>query len=129
MGKEQDKSILEYIKKYNLKNVIYLGEKNNVSDYYSMFDIFAFPSNKGEAAGLALYEALANGLECIISPNVPKLYLTTNNLSVADLDMDKWINKIESINNSYIRNNYIKKSEYDLSNEVSKYYELFMKIK
>lgn len=50
-------------------NVIFLGYKQNVSDYLQVMDAFVFPSNY-EGLGLVLIEAQASGLACYTSKDV-----------------------------------------------------------
>ena len=50
---------------------IFLGNKENVSDFLMAMDIFIFPSIH-EGLGIALIEAQAAGLPCIISDTIPK---------------------------------------------------------
>ena len=52
-------------------SVIFAGGVSNVNEYLSAMDVFAFPSLR-EGTPLALLEAQANGLPCIISDRIPK---------------------------------------------------------
>lgn len=51
--------------------VIFAGVHQNVEDYYAAMDVFCFPS-RWEGLPVALLEAQAEGLPCIISDNLPK---------------------------------------------------------
>lgn len=53
------------------KSVIMTGNVSNVGDYLSAMDVFAFPSLY-EGMPLAMIEAQANGLPCLISDRIPK---------------------------------------------------------
>ena len=56
---KEDKINPEIIKNYNLeKNVIFLGERTDVDEIYSLMDIFALPSHR-EGLGLSIIEASA----------------------------------------------------------------------
>lgn len=50
--------------------VIFTGGVTNVHEYLSAMDVFAFPSLR-EGTPLALLEAQANGLPCVISDRIP----------------------------------------------------------
>lgn len=66
-----DRNILEYIHRMNLEEkVLVLGERENISDFLQAMDIFCFPS-RYEGLGMAVVEAQAAGLKCIVSKNVP----------------------------------------------------------
>lgn len=70
--------------------VIFTGPVLNVNEHLSAFDVFAFPSRR-EGTPLALLEAQANGLPCIVSKNVPKDALLTDLITTVSLDdPDKW---------------------------------------
>ena len=92
--------IMDLIHSMNLENhVIITGNVNNVGDYLSAMDVFAFPS-KYEGMPLSLIEAQANGLPCVISKTIPKdIYLTNlvTPLPVDDDSIIKWINCILSL--------------------------------
>lgn len=58
-------------------SVLFCGGIMNVSKFLSAMDVFAFPSLR-EGTPLALIEAQANGLPCIISDRVPNDAILTN---------------------------------------------------
>lgn len=53
-------------------NIYFLGDKDNISDYYSAMDAFVLPSLY-EGLGIVLIEAQASGLPCVTSKNVVPL--------------------------------------------------------
>ena len=53
------------------KNVIFTGVRSDIPELYQAMDIFVFPS-RYEGLGIAVVEAQASGLKCIVSDNVPK---------------------------------------------------------
>lgn len=61
--------IKEFAIKYDLKNVLITGFKNQseVPRYYAMADIFALPSGPGETWGLTVNEAMCFGLPVLVS--------------------------------------------------------------
>ena len=62
----------KYIKENNLRNVHFVGFKNQTElpQYYAMADIFVLPSGIGETWGLVVNEAMCFGLPVIISDMV-----------------------------------------------------------
>lgn len=78
--------------------IIFIGAIDNVNDYYNAMDMFLFPS-KFEGLGISLIEAQVNGLNCVVSNNIPdeaKLssHVITNSLNNINL----WIESIKKIN-------------------------------
>ncbi len=59
----------KYVKEHNLNNVIFTGFKNQteLSQYYTMADIFILPSGEGETWGLVVNEAMCFSLPIIVS--------------------------------------------------------------
>lgn len=57
--------------KLGIRNkVIFAGTVTNVYDYLQAMDVFVFPPLY-EGLGIALIEAQASGLPCLISKNIP----------------------------------------------------------
>lgn len=77
-----------------LDRVIFTGAVMNVNEHLSAFDVFAFPSLR-EGTPIALLEAQANGLPCIISNAIPKDAQITNLCQALPIsDTSAWINAI-----------------------------------
>ena len=91
IGKNQDNKVLESIK--NNKNIIYIDETTELYKYYSCLDLFILPS-RFEGFGLVMYEALSNGLDTLISDNVPYPEHISNNVYQLPLDIDIWVKEI-----------------------------------
>lgn len=74
--------------------VIFAGGVSNVNEYLSAMDVFAFPSLR-EGTPLALLEAQANGLPCIISDRIPKDAVLTDLVQAFPPDNDAlWIDPV-----------------------------------
>lgn len=122
--------INEKIKKYNLqKNVLLLGECDNVCEILQAIDIFIMPS-KYEGLGLALIEAQAAGLKCIISENIPQEALITDLVIEQSLFQTKeeWARTITEIELGYDRKIYsskVKDSHFDISNTCSQLEKIY----
>ena len=69
------------------EKVIFCGETQNVTAYLSAMDLFVFPS-RFEGLGMALIEAQACGLPCVVSDVVPKVTKISGNISYLSLTED-----------------------------------------
>lgn len=81
------------------KKVIFAGQKNNVFHWYSAMDVFAFPSVY-EGIGIALLEAQANGLPCLVSDQVPREAKVMNSVTFLPLKVKSWERQILNIKQS-----------------------------
>lgn len=71
-----------------------MGNVDNVHQVLSAFDVFAFPS-LFEGTPIALIEAQANGLPCVISEAIPGDACLTEDVRRAPLaDADEWVRAI-----------------------------------
>lgn len=107
------------IKEYGLEaNVIMTGNIANVNEMLSAMDVFAFPS-LFEGLGMALIEAQANGLPCIVSDTVPDDTFITDLIKTISLNntTEFWADTIINAkrNNSSIYWEKVIKEGYDVS--------------
>lgn len=106
------------------KNIIFLGMRQDIDIVLKSFDVFIFPSLY-EGLGIAVIEAQASGLKCVVSDNVPKAVDLTGNVKFLSLndDMEKWY--YELINNKNLKEIKNNLQSYDISvvvNELCKIY-------
>lgn len=97
-GGELEKNLKIQQKELELENdIIFTGMVDDTSDFYQAFDFFAFPS-RFEGLGLALIEAQASGLRCIISDKVPKEAIVTDQVEIMSIEgnYDDWAEYILS---------------------------------
>lgn len=109
------------------KYVHFAGAVLNVNEYYSAFDVFAFPSLR-EGTPLALLEAQANGLPCVISDAIPQDAIETDLVTQLSLDDEKvWIEQLTKAgrNNPISYSEIMKKSEFDAQMAYQKLFELY----
>ena len=88
--------IKEYAKNLGVdQNVLFLGKRDDVSKYYSMFDVFLFPS-LWEGFPLSVIEAQTSGLSCVLSSEITKEVKILDNCQFIHLDagVDIWANAI-----------------------------------
>ena len=117
---ELKKDIIQYSKQLGVyDNVIFLGNKPNVTDYLNAMDTFVFPSLY-EGLGLSAIEAQINGLPVIYSDTVPKIIEITEyceSLSLGD-SYDNWSNKILNTMNLRNKSSFILK-KFGIDNAVN----------
>lgn len=127
------------VKKLELdRDIIFLGMKKNIEDYYQAMDLFLLPSYF-EGLGIVGIEAQASGLFSVFSDTIPKEILTTINLCkfISLKDKKEWIETIILLHNklfNHKRDNYymeVKKNGYDIKEctlkLIDSYFELVKK--
>jgi len=107
------KQIEKNIEANNLKNVILLGEIENVADYLNAMDCFIMPS-LFEGLSVVSIEAQVNGLKCIFSNTITtECYISKYTIFVKIDTTYNWENIIKSYiteGNNYNRNLYMDKN-------------------
>lgn len=114
--------------------VMFLGQKNDVNNYYQAMDMFLFPSLY-EGLGMVFVEAQASALPSVASTEVPKIAKVSDKAYFIDLDkpVNVWIDTIKKVSNQERKVNIkrIKDCGYDIVTEAKKlekkYYELINK--
>jgi glycosyltransferase involved in cell wall biosynthesis len=84
------------VERLNLtKNVLFFGKTNEVYKIMNSFDLFIFPSHF-ESSPVALIEAQACGLPCLVSNSVPAESKITDLVSFMDLksNADDWAEEV-----------------------------------
>jgi len=121
------------IASYGLKNsVIITGIRNDVPDLLQAMDIFIFPSNY-EGLPVALVEAQASGLPCLVSDNITRQVKITNNIEFIDLSspISYWVSKINEIKRNYKRQDQSKQvidKGFDIKKTAQHLQELYQKL-
>ena len=123
IGKNQDDIIYDLVR--NNPNVIYVGEVDDSSKYYSVFDIQLMPSIF-EGFGLAVFEGLANGLNIYISDNVPTPTKIKSKVVQLPLYIDKWVKAILEHQGERDCVPAIGVEEYDSINMAKEYYRWYL---
>ena len=103
--------------------VMFLGVKKNAKDYYSAFDVFAFPSWY-EGLPVVLVEAQANGVEILASDTIDKGVDVCGQMKFLPIDsIEKWVVAISNIKRKRYKNfEKMLNGKYDLSKNI-KYIE------
>lgn len=117
-------------------NVIFAGTKEDIYKYYSVMDIFIFPSLY-EGLGLTGVEAQVSGLHCLVSNNIPHELEITQNIDFLSIEDNpqRWaLRCIEVLNNNALNRNAsyekVKNTKFDINSEANKlliYYEAMLK--
>ncbi len=92
-------SIEDYIVEHNLTEVKLLGYKSDIKPYLDASDVFLLPS-LFEGFPVAVVEAQANGLPCIVSNKVTSEVKITDLVSfigISDRDAEEWVNNLLNI--------------------------------
>lgn len=97
IGDGRMRSIIERMIKESglVDRVILLGNRSDVAKYYSAMDIF-LSTSFSEGFGMAILEAQANGLPCVVSGNIADDVICSDNFVRLDLNEadDVWANRI-----------------------------------
>ena len=127
---ELKSKIIERIKKNHISNkVIFLEKIDNVSEILQVMDLFALPS-RFEGLGIALIEAQAAGLKCLVSEKIPDEAKILDSLESIPLELEIWVSKILDSYQGYERLDtaeILRKKGYDLEvqiKELERAYEL-----
>lgn len=81
----------------HIEGALFLGSRNDVNNFYQIFDIFAFPSFF-EGIPLSIIEAETSGLPCVVSSGVPFDVDIVDNIYHINLNNpDEWVRKICAI--------------------------------
>ena len=99
IGGGDDSELKKLASDYGIKdNIKFLGLKENVKDYYSVFDVFFFPSIY-EGLPVTLLEAQANGIPILTSSEISKQVIVNDNLEMHSLtlNVESWTYKLKNI--------------------------------
>jgi len=97
-GPDKEK-IINQVDGLNLSSkVIFLGQKNNIADYYEAFDVLILPSLY-EGFGMVTIEAQCSNLPCVVSTGVPFETKINENYLFCDLSCGEksWAKSILSL--------------------------------
>lgn len=112
------------------EDTIFLNAKNNIYDYYQAMDCFVFPS-RWEGLGIAVIEAEAAGLPCLVSTAVPKgvdIGAGLVRFQSLDSDAEKWAECIQTLSRRECTTEYIINSGYDIRDNARKISDFYLKV-
>lgn len=129
------KDLEKCIKEFGLVGkVILTGERTDISGFLSAMDVFVFPS-KFEGLGLAVIEAQASGLPCLLSDRIPQdVYMSNNMKSLAlEASSSEWADvidflKVKDREEQCLENiRSITKAGYNIKTEAGKLREIYLR--
>ena len=100
-----EQKLKAYVEALDLKeSVIFLGSRNDISDFYQGMDAFFLPSLY-EGLGIVNIEAQASGLHCVVSDAMPEEVFATNLIEAHSLEApkDEWVNTFLEVVDSNIK--------------------------
>lgn len=132
-GPLQDE-IKEKVKKMGLEDcVLFVGQRKDINQLYSVMDVFAFPSLY-EGLGMVLIEAQVAGCYCVASTEVPEVAKISNKLDFIELEKSakEWSEVIlEKVNSGLNRdriNGVAADNGYNIKNELHKLTEKYIEL-
>lgn len=127
---EMTDQLSRYADELKVKNsVIFAGPVLNINECVSAMDVFAFPSLR-EGTPLALLEAQANGLPCVISDTIPNDVVLTDLVHPLPLEnTESWIASLVSAkrNDSEEYSNLLKEMGFDMRKSYQLLYDIYCK--
>ncbi|MBO9470142.1 glycosyltransferase [Endozoicomonas sp. G2_2] len=115
-----------------LDRVLFVGQQDDVSPFMSAMDIFLMPSHF-EGLGISLIEAQANGLQCVISKNIPNDAIICPGVYPVSLNLpvDAWVSRILALspiraNNSSSHIALLRDEGYDVQMEAAKLRDIYL---
>lgn len=125
---KKEKEIKDYVINKNIeKNVIFLGNRNDINNILNIFDIFIFPSIY-EGLPVTLVEVQANGLISLVSNRVSKEIKLSNCINFFPIEKPpkEWAKKALNLNHKRINNkDTLINSIYNIDNTIIKLTKIY----
>lgn len=130
---ELEQQIKDKVLQYGMQNKVrFLGVTNRVYDYLQAMDVFCFPS-VFEGLGIALIEAQASGLPCVVSENIQEeadigadlvMKLSLNET------IDNWVNAVLKMKDIKRRDTgeELERSNYDIKTIAAKLEKFYINL-
>ena len=119
------------VKSLGLSSAVkFLGQREDVHEWYQAFDVFLFPSIY-EGLGMVVIEAQCSGCYCLVSTEVPSVAKVTDNIDFLDLNQGsgewaKYLLEKASNQKSKHLEFEVAKQGYDIKKEVKKLELLYL---
>ena len=131
-GEEQD-NIKSKVEELGLKeDVLFLGNRNDIPELLMSADVFLFPSLY-EGLGIALLEAQAADLICVVSDTIPELAVLTEKVKAVNLteSASVWGDIVEEMMGKYTvrrdRSELFTEKGYDINAQIKVLESFYMK--
>jgi len=99
IGRKEDNSVFNQLEPYFSENIVFLGERNNPSDYLNIADAFCLTS-KVEGMPITLIEAFSVGCIPVCTPAGGCVNMITNGINgflSRDMTLDSYIQSLQSL--------------------------------
>lgn len=111
--------------------VQFLGSRSDVSNVYQAMDVFLFPSLY-EGLGIAVVEAQASGLHCVVATSIPEEAIYTNLVDLIPLQEknEVWVDAVKAFTGNRTRGDVtledIKNAQYDIKGTADWYSDFIL---
>lgn len=102
---DEETKIRQYIQENDMVGYVHLmGKRRDVECMYQAFDVLVLPSLH-EGFPLVVVEALASGLQVVLSSNITREFSFSENVRYIDLDnKDLWVESLHALSKENLRN-------------------------
>lgn len=125
---ELENKIKADVEQFGLMDCVsFLGNRSDIPELLSVMDVFLFPSHF-EGTGIALIEAQAMGLKCVVSEGIPQEAIVNNNVFTLSLNkpIKEWCECIlEENTNNVDKKNEERLKKYDLNVIIKKLEKIY----
>lgn len=125
---ELEQEIRNKVVRYNLEEKVrFLGVRDDVACLMQAMDLFVLPS-RFEGNPIALTEAQAAGLQCLVSEKITPTSKVTDKVDFLPLEPQEWVDKILKYSKGYERKNtedIMKNAGYDMDAVIKQIEEIY----
>ena len=124
---DKDETVLSYLRNLNLEgSVVFTGVVDCTEGFYAAMDAFCLPSLY-EGVSVALIEAQAAGLKCVVSETVARESAISNNVEFVSIDDEKEVvEKLKHIMSESYPRTYVKLDpKYDVNTTSEKLFDFY----
>ncbi len=128
---DTQENVQQLVEQNDLTNdVLFMGSRNDVNEFYNMFDVFVLPS-RFEGLGIVAIEAQTNGLHCLLSKCIPREAEISKGVSFLNInDEADWVKHLLNENGERViwGEEAAITHGYDIKTEATKLENLYIKL-